>query len=533
MIEKVRIQGYRRYRDLTFIPNRRMNLIAGPNESGKSTLLEAIALALTGRINGRPASEELNPYWFNADIVNAFYSACAAGETLSWPEIRIEVFLENRDDLQQLCGAINSDVPTNACPGLTLLVMPNPEYDSELEMWIREPSPLIPVEYYAVDWRSFADAILTARPRQLATAVIDSRTVRSSTGIDYHMRNILNDSLLPAERASISVAYRKVKASMTDTALKSVNDRMADGHASLHDQPITIAMDQSARTSWEGAVTPHVSDIPFSMAGQGQQAAIKISLAMSRHSDTASFVMIEEPENHMTHTSLTVLLARIQELAGEHQQLFVATHSSFVSNRLGLDGLHLLGAGAPHRLSDLAAETVSYFRKLPGYDTLRIAVASKVVLVEGPSDEIVFERLFRDRFGVSPMDKGIDVVAMRGLSLARCLELCARLEKTTAAIRDNDGSPPDELRKPLECWLAPKTRQLFISSPAQGNTLEPQLIYYNGEEALRSVLGIPPSADLLTWMRRQKTEAALRIADSATSLKPPSYLLEAAEFIHG
>ena len=65
MLVQIRIQGYRIHKDLTVRPNRKFNLIVGANESGKSTLMEAVALALTGRINGRSASEELNPHWFN------------------------------------------------------------------------------------------------------------------------------------------------------------------------------------------------------------------------------------------------------------------------------------------------------------------------------------------------------------------------------------------------------------------------------------------------------------------------------------
>ena len=66
MITKINIQGYRIYKDFVLHPNPKLNLIVGANESGKSTLIEAISLALTGRINGRKASEELNPYWFNS-----------------------------------------------------------------------------------------------------------------------------------------------------------------------------------------------------------------------------------------------------------------------------------------------------------------------------------------------------------------------------------------------------------------------------------------------------------------------------------
>ena len=165
----MKIHGYRIYKDLVLEPNPKLNLVVGANESGKSTLLEALALALTGRINGRSASEELNPYWFNTDLVNAFIQQCAADPNAKWPEIRIELFLEDRDDLQDLCGAINTDIPTRACPGIALSVLPHPDYDEERKRWAMSPSPPLPVEYYTVDWRLFTDRVITSRPKQLAT----------------------------------------------------------------------------------------------------------------------------------------------------------------------------------------------------------------------------------------------------------------------------------------------------------------------------------------------------------------------------
>jgi hypothetical protein len=290
-------------------------------------------------------------------------------------------------------------------------------------------------------------------------------------------------------------------------------------------------MDQ--RSSWEGAVVPHVDDVPFSMSGQGQQAALKISLAMSRNSTRANFVMVEEPENHLSHTSLTKLLSRMESLAGDQQQLFVTTHSSFVLNRLGLDALLLLGGGSVSKISGLSHDTVAYFQKLPGYDTLRMALARKVALVEGPSDELIFERVFKDLYGCRPMEAEIDVLSMRGLSLARCLELCAVLKKPVAALRDNDGTDPAVLRLPLQDWLATGTRELFVGDPKLGRTLEPQLIHHNGEPQLRKLLGITDAADVLTWMSRAKTEAALRIAMSQEALTPPDYIRRAAAFLHG
>ncbi len=504
-----------------------------PDFWSQSTLIEAVALALTGRINGRSVSEELNPHWFNTAMVEEFIKKRVSGVAVSFPEILIELYFEDVPELQILCGAVNTHVPTMACPGVSMRISANPDYAAELEEWAKDPTSLLPVEYYRCEWRSFADKELTTRPKVLATAVINSHTVRTSSGIDYHMRQILGDQLEPAERAQISLEYRRVKASLSNTALNAVNTRMSSVHATLHNRPTALAMDQSARTSWEGVVTPHVDDVPFSMSGQGQQSAIKISLAMNRHAGRAKFVMVEEPENHLTHTSLVTLLSKIESLAGEQQQLFITTHSSFVLNRLGLDALLLMGHDVTAKLSTLDSETVNYFKKLPGYDTLRIVLANKIVLVEGPSDEIVFERIFHDQYGKRPMACGIDVLSMRGLSLARGLELCAALGKPITALRDNDGIDPDELRVPVGKWLKKGVRELFIGEVAHGQTLEPQLVHHAGEVLLRDILEIADHADLLKWMTREKTEAALRISASDKKIVPPAYMLEAVKFAHG
>jgi len=42
-------------------------------------------------------------------------------------------------------------------------------------------------------------------------AIIDSRTIRSTSGVDFHLRQILSDHLDPEEKAAISLAFRSVR----------------------------------------------------------------------------------------------------------------------------------------------------------------------------------------------------------------------------------------------------------------------------------------------------------------------------------
>lgn len=535
MIEKVRIRGYRKFRDLTFEPHPRFNILVGDNESGKSTLLEAIGLALTGRVNGRSAAEELSPFWFNREDVTAFFEARGQGQQVAPPVIDIEVFLADRDEFaKHLLGAHNSDQPTRACAGVRIRIEPNPEYAAEIEAHLASETAIIPVEYYKVDWRSFSDQVLTARPKELTIAIIDSRTIRSSNGVDFHLRQILNHHLKPEVKAQVSLAFRKVKEAMTSEHLKVVNDEMKELEGALDDKPISLSMDQSSRGSWDSSVVPHVAELPFGMAGQGQQAAIKIALAMSREADRARVAMVEEPENHLSHTSLNVLLKRIEDLAGDEQQLLITTHSSYVLNRLGLDGLRLVSNATVSKFGELTEDTVQYFKKLPGYDTLRMVLADRIVLVEGPSDEMVFERFYKDETGHRPIEDGIDVFSMRGLSLGRCLEVAKLVGKRCAVLRDNDGKQPADLVADLGDLVDGTRRKAFIGDPALGRTLEPQILTANPDDAkMRRILGVTDRAGLQTWMTNAKTDAAIGIAESDETLTPPPYFKEAIEFIRG
>lgn len=539
MIEEIRILGYRKYRELRMHPNPGLNVLVGGNESGKSTLLEAIGLALTQRLNGRSAQEELNPHWFNESLVNEYFANRAAGRRPAPPEIFIELYLKDVPELQKLAGPHNliseKDGVTTTRPGVRIHVLPNREYAAEFEAFMTAPdfskTRLLPVEYYKVEWRDFAWNILTHRPRELTCALIDSRTVRSSSGMDFHMRQILSDYLDATEKAHVSLAFREMKREMTAGPLEQVNTKMATLGGALDDSPVRLAMDQTSRTSWETTIAPHVGTVPFSMSGQGQQASVKIALAMKRSGDATNVVMIEEPENHLSHTSLAKLVGRINELSQEHQQVFITTHSSYVLNRMGLDTLILLSDGRQANFGQLSAGTTAYFKKLPGYDTLRMVLAEKIVLVEGPSDEIVFERFYRDLHeGRSPMQDGIDVISMRGLALKRCLELTSALDKRVAATRDNDNEEIGDLRDSISEFLAGDKREVFIGDKSFGATLEPQIVAHNSDEEVRKVLGIRRDAKLSTWMEREKTEGAMRIAESDTTLNPPTYMKSAAEF---
>lgn len=532
VITRLRISNFGLFSNFEIRPRTGLNILVGDNEAGKSTILQALTLVLTGRSNGRWATDELTPDWFHLPAVLRFFDDYSTGDPTPLPTIEIEVYLDDTDDtLQNHRGVHNAE--GEDCPGLRLTIEPSDDYAAEIRAYLdAEDCPrAVPIEYYDVHWRNFADEPLSRRPAGLGHVLIDSRTIRSQRGVDYHTRQLLHDFIEPAERAAISVAHRRARHEISSTYLKKANERIAGQDELVDGRTVEIDFDQSGTSSWHGSIIPRIDQVPFALAGQGVQAAMKIALAMSRSADQTSFVLVEEPENHLSHTRLMRLVDSIEALAGERQS-FLTTHSSFVLNRLGIDRLLLLGpSGTVARLTDLPPDTVQYFQKLSGFDTLRLVLAERLVLVEGPSDEIVFERYFRDRFGRGPNEAGVDVVSLRGIALRRSLELCAALDRQVVALRDNDGKHPDHWIDPLRPLLAEGRRYLEIGDPTDGATLEPQLVRANGEAALRSALNLDAHYEVTEWMSDNKTEASLRILKSPETLIPPSYIERALDLL--
>jgi hypothetical protein len=160
-------------------PNAGLNIVVGGNEAGKSTLLEAISLALTGRVNGRRAEEELNPFWFNQDMVAEYFAAIAAGESPAPPEILVELYLDDTTpDVQMLRAVYNSRAQD--APGVSVRIMPSPDYAQEFAAYIQAQHrpDILPVEYYEVVWKDFSGAPIQRRPKGLGVSFIDARTIR-------------------------------------------------------------------------------------------------------------------------------------------------------------------------------------------------------------------------------------------------------------------------------------------------------------------------------------------------------------------
>jgi hypothetical protein len=550
VISKIIIKNFRKFRECEINLNPDVNILVGANESGKTTILDAINLALTGRINGRWARDELNPYWFNQQVVHEYFTEYKIGKRSPFPVIEIELYLdessssETQSKIAQLRGKNNS--LRRDCSGLCIRVEPDPDFEEELNEYMqvyctqngsKNALIILPTDYYRISWHSFQSKDqIWHKPKGIGVAHINTKTLQSTTGVDYHTRQLLAESVDKSDSAKLSSGLRSARALLTSKYLKKLNDHVNDITNMDHDI-LGVQIDQSASANWEKSITPQISDIPFSLCGQGQQVAAKVELAMMHTSNNTNIVLVEEPENHLSHTRLRRIISRIQELSCG-RQLIITTHSSYVLNRLGIDKYHLVSSEGSKvaKMDQLNEQTVCYFKKQAGFDTLRVILGDKVVIVEGPSDDLILQKAIFDETGVLAEKHGIDIITLNGVPFKRWLDLANLVEKKIVAIRDNDGQEPSYWNDKFKESMGDNGK-LFVGEPGKGHTLEPQLIEANADNVKDFItyLGLTKySGDLEDWMLKNKTESALRIMDiPAGKVQYPAYIKEAIKELCG
>jgi len=252
---------------------------------------------------------------------------------------------------------------------------------------------------------------------------------------------------------------------------------------------------------------------------------------------------LEEPECHLSYSNLNVFLNSIKDKYIS-KQIIISTHSSFVANKLGLENLILLNDSNISKLSDLSRDTNKFFRKISGYNTLRLILSKAAILVEGDSDELAVQKAYMDRHdGKLPIEDGIDVISV-GVSFLRFLEIADKLNKRIIVLTDNDGDL-SALEKKYEKYIKNNKKEnidiLYDDKvhPYCGeikkfnnDTLEPCLLRANGLEKMNSILEkkYDSEDDLLKHMHDNKTECAIKLFDFKGEVIYPGYIEKAVEF---
>ncbi len=527
-IEKIIIKNYKTLTDFKISLNKELNIIVGNNEAGKSTLLEAINLVLTGQLNGKNINYEISPFLFSKEIVTAYIDKLKLKQNPEQPEILIEAYLTEKPEFAKYKGTNNSEDEDTV--GIYLKIEFDQDYTPEYQEYITNPENIvtIPTEFYKARWYSFADNTpITPKNIQLSSSLIDPTTIKLQSGADYYLQKIIQESLNPKERAGLSLAFRNLKERFkNEDSLISINDNLKSNKGNITTKDLSVSIDISQKSSWENNLTSYLDDIPFQYSGKGEQSFIKMLLALDKKISKSDIILIEEPENHLAFSTMNILVEKIAAKCKD-KQIIITTHSTFVLNKLGLDNLILWGEDKKTmKLKELNPTTEDYFKKLAGYDTLRLVLAKKAILVEGPSDELIVQKAYLIAKGHLPSTDGIDVICVKGLSFKRFLEIAKLLTKKVSVVTDNDGNHKTKVIDKYKDYINLPHVNICYDKNDTLKTLEPQIVSCNTISNLNKIFNTAFTTieEITQYMIDNKTECALLIFNSTEHFEAPEYV---------
>jgi predicted ATPase len=545
IIKKLRVKNFKKFADETFEFNDDINILVGDNECGKSSVLEAIELCLNLSHRGRPLSPEVLAELFNSDCVETYLKGDKSQTSL--PELLIEAYLDGDPELK---GNNNSEGEDTQ--GISLKMLFNSDLLPYYEQFIASGNVLtVPFELYKIEWMSFAWKPLVQLARPVGCLFVDPTRLHPTLGRSRYINSIINASVDKHARPTLNLNYRQLKIQFNEKPdVKAINAKLNEGHE-LTAKSLKIVADITPSGSWDSNLALAVDDISFSHIGKGEQNQIQIKLAIQNKAKDTDVVMLEEPENHLSHINLIQLVSYIEQ-KNTGKQIFLTTHSSYVLNKLSINKLCLLSREYV-RLKDIDSNTVKTLKRLPGYDTLRMVLAQKVILVEGPSDELVLKKIYRGLKVRLPEEDGIDIIVVRGIGFKVYLDITKALEHPVRVVKDNDGN----YQKNIVDWRNEDYKdcdfiECFSPQDNTQHTLEPALVAANSDTAatldkLAKVMlstqtygnEYAACTDLAAkrsfmngWYDtpKKKVDSAIRIFDTSETISYPEYLTRAITF---
>ncbi len=443
-VRRLTIQRFRALKHLTFCPGP-CTVILGPNNAGKSTVLEALDLLLhSGLGRQRPALEEIDYHMRDPD--SGFEIEAVLGDLSRAFSAEVHHHLEGwRAASSELVAEPDGD-------GVEAVVRVRVRGTDEFEAIHEFAKP----ESNAARFHP--------RLRAQVRWVFDGRSRDPSRQLFFYQGGVLDRYFAEVDLGEALGTFREVIRTGT-AALNS--DAAIDGvlqKVSKELERVGLIRNEEAAAFELGSVSQRAllqtlrltlpavgnTNIPLSRQGRGTQRLALVSLLLRLSSDAAAapLAAFEEPEEALEPLRQVQVASMIQEITEANGQVFLVTHSPDIVRAFGIDSFLLLhertnGANAVHLAGQIPpAVRQAYERRLDG-PVVRGLFCRIPVLVEGPSDRAVFEVFWRELARTEQVAHsfriGLDIVNAEGVSNMPMLAAVLRAAgRTVVAWVDQD-----------------------------------------------------------------------------------------------
>jgi putative ATP-dependent endonuclease of OLD family len=424
-IKQIAIHGYKKFKNFQLTFHDGLNVIIGENESGKTTVIQAVNIALNQWY--RTADKSIIEELINRELLSEFY-AVPSVDTLPRIVIEIEFDLSNLPAQSDYYGKEYEVLDSrDELFGVSFQCKFNDEYAQSLLPNIN--NGLVPFEYYDFSWKTFGGGPFLSLKSPLKYLAINTSEQAASTSFNYYNKRIFYNTYSDSDKLKSKNDFRdQVKGAFGAVALDDID---ADKRFAVDNKRIIL----------ENVLAITENGIALENKGKGRENLIKTQIALDKAKERTEVITLEEPENHLSHTTLRKMINDIRE-SHENKQLIVTTHNSLIVTSLGLKNVIWINNNRGTSLADIPETAANYFAKLDNSNLLQFLLAEKAILVEGATEYLLLPELYKAIYPDSSLlaDK-IDIISCTVFHTNNILKLQKRRIIRLLSLRTMTSNP--------------------------------------------------------------------------------------------
>ncbi|EPC69096.1 hypothetical protein XCV [Lacticaseibacillus paracasei subsp. paracasei Lpp14] len=536
MITKIKFQNFKTFKNTEINLNSDRNILIGQNGVGKSTIIQAISLVISGSISQVSAVglESL----FNVSSIKEFMNGEKKIENL--PKLFVQIFLSEDTEKDNYCLKGVHNCEDKDTFGLQLVSEYNPEYTDELKQTLLSGNSF-PFEYYKVTFKTFGNKQYTSfnKPFHIKYDLVDTSKISTENSLNRFIKILFNTQTEEKNRNVIGHAFRELTEGFSSELYNKYNLN--------NNSEYQLKINLSNNNDFSQEITAIKDSVDVRNIGKGEQVilGVKSSSASlsSKNNRGKHILLIEEPENHLSYNNMHRLIQIIEQTSSDRQTI-IATHSDMIASRLDISKLILLNDSEENsiiNLNEVDKDTISFFQKAPSNDFLAFVLSKRAILVEGDAEYITMKEFFKTINGKAPFELGVSIISCGGKSFKNYLNIATLLKKRVAVITDNDEDNRGKkgfvsVEDNYKDYSSYNNIKIFTDSSSEKYTFEVSLYKENSDFYEKKFATPQMSNGVLSYLLNNKSESALRLLKYYTSnnentFNIPSYIKDAVEWI--
>lgn len=249
--------------------------------------------------------------------------------------------------------------------------------------------------------------------------------------------------------AQIKLKFDELNKSISElSGVKRFEEKITPEYNEFRNDDIEITIkSEIAVNGLYSNISPYIKrkdcDELYPTAGEGRKKllvyAIYNLIAQEMNERKINIFLIEEPENHL-HRAMQLALSHNVFVESKYRYVFMSTHSSDVLAEMNnVNLVRLYNENKVDSASSFYTVPIEYeMQKRRLSVTLSEAIfADKVLLVEGPSEELLFDRVLSYKKPLYQVD-GIYILSINGIGFEPYIKILRELKIPCVVKTDND-----------------------------------------------------------------------------------------------